>query len=211
MNPYFCATLSLGNTLDLLTALTDNGNVYSYGFCLNMRVRTNGPRKKTYTIDTACGSTVGIKATFYYEDGAQIKTKYYSPVLQTDLINHLNADCDVLVRTLNKPLHFRRGGENAHGHDAVLEALASLSMPAVPKCDLVMLINALAHKHALEMVPSHPWDDVPSPASNDQDFSMVADPEGEMLILRMARGTWILRLDQEGVDRVLSKLGIAPA
>lgn len=211
MNPSFSSEVAIRNTLDLLQSITDTGNVYSYGFGLNLRMRTDGPGEETYTLDTSCGSTGGIKARFYCEDDDPIITEYSLSVHQTDLISYLNADSEVLVRTLNTPLHFRRGGEKAPGHHAVLDALAPLPMPAVPKCDLVMLVNALAHEHPLEMVPSPPWDDVPSPPSKDQDFSMVADPEGEMLILRMVEGTWIVRLDQDGVDRVLSKLGIAPA
>ncbi|MBX9803575.1 MAG: hypothetical protein K2Y04_12525, partial [Caulobacteraceae bacterium] len=120
--------MAIENAYDLLRSVTCTGEVYSEGFGLNLRRRTDGPGEETYTLDSSSAKSRGIKTVFYCEDGKWLET-HTTPDWETDpdLLDQLNSDSDVLVRTLDSPIHFQRGGDGAEGDHAVLDLLASLS------------------------------------------------------------------------------------
>lgn len=203
--------MAIETAYDLLRNISCSGEVFSEHFGLNLRKNSDSSGGEIYTFDSSSAKSRGVKAAFTWSDDTWFGVSS-TPARKTDpdVLDRLNDDCDVLVRTLNSPIHFRRGGDGADGYHAVLDLLASLSMPLVAKCELATLTNALAEANLL-LAPSDPWDGVPYPVTSDQDFSIVADPEGEMVILCMAKGTWIVRLDQAGIDWILTKLGVARA
>lgn len=212
MNNDLALLVAVSDAFELLQCITDSGTVYSDSFGLNLRRRTDEFGAHTYAFDGGYGSNKGISATCGYDDGGWPEIFSASDVWENpEWLNLLNGDTDILARTLESPLHFRRGGDSWDDHHAVFDQLARKPMSIKPTRDLVALIDGLASAHPLTMAPSAPWDSVPYPATSDQDFSIVADPEGEMLILRLAEGTWLVRLDQAGIDWILMKLAVQRA
>ena len=153
------------------------------------------------TLDVSCDNINGSTASFLCNEDGEVleELEFAHPDPRVDqTVRHIHGFSDILIRTINSPIHFGHSPGQPDDLAAVFDLIAPATIPASPKVQLSLFVHELSKGFSLTAGTRLPWElesDCPL-------FSILVDPLGEMLLLHTATGVEAISLGRRGLSRV---------
>lgn len=200
MDEYSLSMACLFDTLEPISR--PSGQINSTDYCFFFSNTFQSGYNTLATLDVSLGDINGATASFLCNADGEVleELEFAHPDPRVDqTIRHIYDHSDILIRTINSPIHFCHSPGQPPDMDRVFGPIASSNFcDAENKIQLSLFVVELSKTFDLTAATNLPWE----MGSDCPLFSIMVDPVGEMLLFHTANGVEAIKLGPKGLRRL---------